>query len=99
MDMQTIMSFIKPELLVLVPVLYFIGAGLKKSQAFPDSRIPMVLGVCGILLAALYVAAASTLDSWQAGLLAAFAAATQGILAAGCSVYINQMIKQKNKEE
>ena len=97
--MDAILSYIKPELLVLVPVLYFLGAGLKKAEAFPDNRIPLVLGIAGILLAALYVAATSALDSWQAGLLAGFAAATQGILTAGCSVYVNQLIKQKGKGE
>ena len=91
--MDAILSYIKPELLVLVPVLYFLGAGLKKAEAFPE------LGVAGILLAALYVAATSALDSWQAGLLAGFAAATQGILTAGCSVYVNQLIKQREKGE
>ena len=79
--MDAILSYIKPELLVLVPVLYFLGAGLKKAEAFPDNRIPLVLGVAGILLAALYVAA------------------TQGILTAGCSVYVNQLIKQQEKGE
>ena len=54
--MDAILSYIKPELLVLVPVLYFLGAGLKKAEAFPDNRIPLVLGIAGILLAALYVA-------------------------------------------
>ena len=51
-----------------------------------------VLGLIG-------AAATSTLGSWQVGLLAGFAAATQGILTAGCSVYVNQLIKQKEKGE
>ena len=97
--MENIMEYIRPELVILIPVLYFVGVGLKKSESVPDKHIPVILGVCGILLAALYVVATSALDSWQAGIMAAFVAATQGILAAGCSVYINQVGKQGGKDE
>ena len=31
--MEQLKNFIRPELLVLVPVLYFIGMGLKKSES------------------------------------------------------------------
>ena len=97
--MENIMEYIRPELVILIPVLYFVGVGLKKSESVPDKHIPIILGVAGILLAALYVVATSALDSWQAGIMAAFVAATQGILTAGCSVYVNQLIKQKEKGE
>lgn len=33
------------------------------------------------------------------GLIGAAATSTQGILTAGCSVYVNQLIKQKEKGE
>ena len=96
--MEEIMSYVKPELLILVPVLYFIGMALKKSTV-PDKYIPLSLGGAGVILAVLYVLAASPLDGWQSGTMAAFVALTQGILAAGLSVYVNQVAKQAGKEE
>jgi len=94
---EFVKEFIRPELLVLVPVLYFVGVGLKKAQAFADKYIPLALGAAGIALSVLYVLATAQLGGWQNVLLAAFTAVTQGLLAAGCSVYVNQIVKQTNK--
>lgn len=94
---EFVKEFIRPELLVLVPVLYFVGVGLKKAQAFADKYIPLALGAAGIALSVLYVLATVQLGGWQNVLLAAFTAVTQGLLAAGCSVYINQIVKQAKK--
>lgn len=91
-------EFIKPELLVLVPVLYLIGAGLKRSE-FNDKHIPLVLGCIGVLLSAVYIFANTEISGTQAIATAFFTAFTQGVLAAGASVYVNQLIKQERKEE
>ena len=93
------MDYVKPELLILIPVLSFIGAGLKKAQAIPNRRIPLLLGCAGMLLALLWVLSSSWPLGPQQVLRALFAAATQGILCAGCSVYAHQLIKQRRKEE
>ena len=45
-------DYIKTELLVLVPVLYFVGIGLKKSK-LPDKWIPLVLGISSVILSAI----------------------------------------------
>lgn len=90
-------NFIRPELVVLVPVLYFIGMGLKKAQFVPDRSIPVLLGVFGILLTGLHFVASGGFCSYRDLLLAIFAAITQGILCAGTSVYINQIVKQGGK--
>ena len=91
-------EFVKPELLVLVPVLYLIGAGLKKSE-LADRLIPAVLGLAGVLLAAMYIAATGVFADAQDVIAGAFAALTQGILCAGASVYVNQIVKQAGKNE
>ena len=40
--MEQIMNYVKPELLVVAIVLYFVGVGLKKAQAVaPTGAIPM----------------------------------------------------------
>lgn len=95
---DAIKEFVKPELLVLVPVLYLVGAGLKRSE-LADKRIPTVLGVTGVLLAAMYMAASGAFHGAQDVLACVFAALTQGILCAGASVYVNQVVKQAGKNE
>lgn len=94
---EMLKEFIRPELLVLIPVLYCIGVALKSAQAFADKHIPFALGAVGVALAALWVVATSTIASPQDGALAVFTAIVQGVLVAGASVYINQLIKQSQK--
>lgn len=97
--MENILNYIRPELLILIPVLYFVGMGLKKSERVSDKYIPALLGVCGVVLSIIYVLASSDVSTWQNSLLALFVSITQGILCAGCSVYVNQIKKQSGKEE
>lgn len=91
-------DYIKPELLVLIPVLYLIGLGIKKSRV-ADKFIPLILGGIGIVLAALYVLPTCPLTDGNSVASALFTAITQGILTAGASVYINQLVVQSKKEE
>ena len=45
MDFVNVLKeYIKPELLVVVIVLYFIGMGLKYTELIKDKYIPMILG-------------------------------------------------------
>lgn len=97
--LEQLKNFIRPELLVLVPVLYFIGMGLKRSETVKDKHIPMLLGAVGVLLAAIWLGATTLFTSYQDVLLAVFAAVTQGILCAGASVYVSQLIIQNRKGE
>lgn len=96
MDIEVIKEFIKPELLILVPVLLLIGLGFKKS-AVNDKYIPISLGIIGIALSALWIFATSQISGVQNILLAIFTAITQGVLVAGASVYFNQIYKQSQK--
>jgi len=93
-------EFIKPELLVLVPVLYFIGVAIKKST-IKDAFIPFILGVTSVLLSGIYLLATTEINGTQDVATALFTAITQGVLIAATSVYTNQIIKQagKAKEE
>ena len=50
--MEQITNYIKPELLIVAFVLYFIGVGLKKSQAVKDKYIPLILGAIGVVVCA-----------------------------------------------
>ncbi len=91
-------DYIKTELLILVPVLYFLGLGLKKSK-MPDKWIPAILGLSAIVLSAIWVVATTEISGLQEAASAIFTAVTQGVLVAGASVYANQLYIQAKKEE
>lgn len=97
--MEELMSYVKPELLVTAIVLYFIGVWIKETQGIKDKYIPLILGVTGILICAVYVFATSSCKTLQDGAMAVFTAVTQGILVAGLSTYVNQILKQIRKNE
>lgn len=99
MNMEQIINYIKPELIVVAIVLYFVGMGLKQTQAVKDKYIPVILGATGILLATIYVIATCPIGTMQEIAMAVFTAIVQGVLVAGLSTYVNQIIKQANKEQ
>lgn len=87
-------SYINAELLILVPVLYALGAALKKSEKIKDNYIPLILTIIGIALCSLYVL--STEGVTGVGI---FTAIVQGVLVAAAAVYANQVIKQTTSKE
>lgn len=91
-------DYVKEELLILIPVLYLVGVGLKKSK-MPNKWIPITLGVIAITLSAMWVIATGNINNMKETFLSLFVAITQGILVAGASVYVNQVYIQANKEE
>lgn len=91
--MEKFTDYIKPELLVLVAVLYIIGLMIKGTKKIKDNYIPVILGILGIALSCLYVVATEGFS-----LLGAFTGVTQGILVAGVAVYVNQLIKQATEK-
>ena len=95
---MNIQEFVKPELLILVPVLYLIGMAVKKS-GIRDKWIPLLLGATAVVLAAVYVFATSEVGTGRDVATAIFTAITQGILCAGASVYANQVYTQSKKDE
>lgn len=97
--MKQIMNYVKPELIIVAAVLYFVGVGLKKAQAVPDKYIPLILGVAGIVICAVWVVATCPMNTGQNIAMAIFTAIVQGILVAGLSTYVNQIIKQAQKTE
>lgn len=86
-------EFIKPELLILIPVLYLIGYVLTQSKMCSNEKIPIILTICGIGLSTLYIASEEpySLDMVFVGI-------TQGVLVAGASVLGNQIYKQSQKK-
>ena len=97
--MEQITNYVKPELVVVAIALYFVGMALKQAQAVKDKYIPLILGGISIVICAMYVFATSACSAPQDIVMAIFTAIVQGILVAGLSTYVNQLIKQTNKEE
>lgn len=91
-------EFIKPELLILTPVLYVIGIGLKKSK-LSDTLIPLVLGGIAVVLSAAWAIATTDISTFKDVAYALFISVTQGILSAGASVYVNQLYVQSKKKD
>ena len=80
------MNYIVERCLILIPVLYVIGAILKNLEFIKDKYIPLILLPIGIAMAI----AISGID---------VNSVIQGILVTGVTVYGNQIFKQINKEE
>lgn len=97
--MEELKCYIKPELLSVAVVLYFIGMWLKQAAFIKDKYIPLLLGGVGILLCGIWVMSTVTEVTGGKLLMALFASITQGILVAGLSTYMNQIIKQAGKDE
>lgn len=87
-------EFVKPELLVLVPALYGLGAILKNTKKIKDNFIPAILSGVGIVLACLHVLGTEGVTA-----VGVFTAIIQGIICAACAVYTNQLIKQAKNGE
>lgn len=92
MDYEIISQFIKPELFVLVVVLWCLGLFLKKMPWFKvDWAIPLILLVVGVILTILYIAIILAEGFTQITILAGI---IQGILVAAVAVFFNETIKQ-----
>ena len=70
--MDQIMNYVKPELIVVAIVLYFLGMALKQAQSMKDKYIPLLLGGVSIILCAIWVLATSEIGNGQQVAMAIF---------------------------
>lgn len=87
-------DYIRPEMLILIPALVVIGKIFSDADMVKNKYIPMLLGISGVVLSALY-----TISLYGLSLDGIFSGIVQGILCAGTAVYGNQIYKQLGKEE
>ena len=73
-----IKDYVKPELLVVAVVLSFIGMWLKQSETVKDKYIPLINGLIGVAICAIYVFATCACGSGQDIALAVFTATYTG---------------------
>lgn len=98
MDITFAIQYIRPELIILPVVLYFIGIAMKQSTYIKDHFIPVVLGLISIALCAIYVLSVSEKpDTYQKIFGLVFDIIIQGVCCAAASVYANQISKQYGK--
>ena len=96
---EKIIDYVKPELLVLAVVLYFIGAGLNRlrqlrisiSRLFLGMWMPFSIGLCDT--------ATCPLGTMQEIAMAVFYSYCTGDSCGGLSTYVNQLVKQGKKIE
>ena len=80
------LKYITENAIILVPVLYIVGAILKGTELIKDKYIPIILMPIGIAFSIAVIGVN-------------IQAVIQGILVTGATVYSNQLIKQLNKNE
>lgn len=85
-------EYIKPELLILVPVLYGLGLIIKNTEKIKDNYIPAILGVVSLVLSCIYVISTEGFTG-----ISVFTAIVQGVLCVSAAVYANQIVKQIKK--
>lgn len=91
-------EYIKPELLVVAIVLYFLKKALRYSKLFEERYLPFIVGAAGILICGIYVFSTCGCSSFDQFGLEAFTAITQGVLVTGLAFYAEKLIKyNKNK--
>lgn len=89
------LKLVKPELLMLIPVLNALGTILKKSRC-NNNNIPIILGVVSICLCAMHAYAIKKPQSW---FLFIYENISQGLLIAAASVYGHQIYCKSNKNK
>lgn len=98
MDVSILTKFIRPELSILVILLYLIGLAIKKTKYIKDHFIPFILGFFSIALCAIYILSVSPEPkNYQEVLSLIFNIIIQGICCAAAAVYFNQLGKQYKK--
>ena len=88
------LDYIRPELLVLIPVLYLVALALRKCGV-AERWLPLVLGGVGVLLSLLWVVATCEVECAKHIAMAFFTALTQGVLATGASLLAERVGKRK----
>ena len=91
-------SFIKPELLALIPVLNLIGVWVKTTR-IPNRFIPAALGAAGVAVGVIWTLAGSDMENLKNVAQGVVTGVVQGLLCAAGAVYGNQVYKQARAED
>ena len=95
---QYLVEYLQPEMALLVPVLLALGWVIKHKTQWPNTDIPWLLSLVGILLASLHLLGTTPIVDWQSLLRLLFAGITQGVLAAAIATLAYQIYRQNQKK-
>ena len=101
-EMRALLSFCaNRDIFVMIDETYVeFAPSVQEVTAIPYTKeFSSILGIAGIVICGIYVVATCTIGTGQDIAMALFTAIVQGILVAGLSNYVNQLIKQSGKEE
>lgn len=94
--MEELMKYIQPELIVLVPICYFLGQSIKNAGV-RGAYVPFINTAVSIVLASLWVIARCPIRTYQEIALAIFTAIVQGALCSAGATLSYEMMKQNKK--
>lgn len=83
MEVSILESFVKPESMIMIPVLYLIGLFLERTPKVSAWKIPWIQSFVGVTLCLAYY-----------GII--IDAVVQGILVAGVAVLMRDLIHRRN---
>lgn len=95
MDLNLVLQFVRPELLIVAVACYVLGMFLKNSTV-RDWLIPFLLLGFGIIFTILYMAVVLG-DGFSMKVV--IVGIIQGLFAAALAVYGNQLIKQASEKK
>ena len=97
--MEQLVSYIRPELVLLIPALYFVGMGLKKTALVQDRWIPLFVCGVGVALSALYTFATGELTSLRQGALLLFTKGFWSAAQACCAISFISKLRKNNRKK
>ena len=98
MDWEGLLYYVKPELFVLIPVLWMMGMIIKKTKPSSKDKIPLILLVVGIGLTTLWLLGSQLyITNGYDWFNIIFMALVQGTLTAGGAVLAHEVSKHRNK--
>lgn len=85
-------TYVKPELALLIPMLYGLGLILKHTEKVKDNFIPLILTAVSMVLSCLYVLGTEGITATSI-----YTALVQGGICVAGAVYGHQLYKQSTK--
>lgn len=96
MEWNIVLDYVRPELFIVVVVLWCIGLFLKLAPAFKKEwMIPFILLFTGIVLSLLWICVVLG-EGWAAAVV--ISAIVQGVIVAALAVFGNEALKQLLKK-
>ncbi len=93
-----LVSLIRPELLILMPVLCFLGYLIKNKTTIASNNIPFILLGCSVFLTAVWMLGQTPITGFAQAMTLLFSILVQGSLVSAASVFAHQLYKQAKEK-